>query len=713
MSSHYLNCELHLAGYNQATLTVSSGRAYTGRPRLDDHNLRRQLNESLLDTSRYGDLLLNALLAGENNNLLAGFREVLAIAQHQDKRLRFLLRVDLNAPQELQQLPWELLLDSKKKIALGRSRYTAFSRYLDIPMEQRQVVNEKPRMLIVIAAPNDLEEYGLAEINQDRIRQAMEETLSPLRELVTYEFLERPATPARLSDRLVGGRFHALHLYAHGSLRQQDSTAKLVLESEDGGAAFVDEEIFSEIFEAERSLRLITLIACHGGAQAGTDPFSGVGRALVERGIPAVLAMQRSIGVDTATRFTEHFYRNLARTGRVDVAANEARLQLHLLGNREWATPALFMRLKDGLLWQPRNGVQNGAMISWSEIEWELLLDRLADDKLLPILGPEMCRGLLPSANEIAARWTAKYEYPLGGEPALTSFAQYLAMMSREADYPHELLQETLIEDLLDRIKPTQREALKSLMKKRGGLTEAIELVAKDYFDADENEPHLLLARLPISTYITTNIDGFMTAALKREPVRLPGGNLQLKTPRREHCRWDWEVEELKSLEEYKQLDGSVAEPLVFHLYGNDLELSSYVLTEDNFLDFLTAVAEDSSYDRIPAHIRAALVERELLFLGYNICNLDCRALFRGLVQLNPRRGGRLGTAGSKKRIAVIQLEAEGFSSRDVSALTHFADKFCGSLEITVFRASVRGFLKDLCTRWDARKEKRNNHVHA
>ena len=71
-------------------------------------------------------------------------------------------------------------------------------------------------------------------------------------------------------------------------------------------------------------------------------------------GIPAVVAMRRSISASDAGRFTRHFYRNLARSGRVDTAANEARQQLHLAApdRIDWSTPVLFMRLQDGRLWK-------------------------------------------------------------------------------------------------------------------------------------------------------------------------------------------------------------------------------------------------------------------------------------------------------------------------------------------------------------------------
>ena len=44
-----------------------------------------------------------------------------------------------------------------------------------------------------------------------------------------------------------------------------------------------------------------------------------------------------------------------------------------------------------------------------------------------------------------------------------------------------------------------------------------------------EDEPHAVLAELPLPIYITTNYDDFMAAALRRAG----------KEPRREICRWN------------------------------------------------------------------------------------------------------------------------------------------------------------------------------
>jgi tetratricopeptide (TPR) repeat protein len=202
---------------------------------------------------------------------------------------------------------------------------------------------------------------GLPSIDVAKAREAIAEALAPLARKISPEFLEGPVTPASLRDRLIGGGFHVLHLLAHGILPAGGKgPAHLVLEKPDESgegsvAEPVDEGLLAEIFEGDPNLRLVMLLACHGGALSTGDPFSGLALQMVNRGLPAVVAMRQAVSLPTAKSFSQHFYANLARTGSVERAVNEARQQLYLLQKEddEWATPVLFQRLENDLLWEP------------------------------------------------------------------------------------------------------------------------------------------------------------------------------------------------------------------------------------------------------------------------------------------------------------------------------------------------------------------------
>jgi len=682
-SSEYLDCELYLSDRDQAKLAVD-GRDYSGRPRLDEA-LERRLRQAELDPIRYGTDLFAALFPGEGDELLRGYREALAIARREKKHLRFRLHIATTAPAELHDLNWEYLYDPKEEIALGRARETPFSRYLSVSLKAPAAVAERPRLLVVVCAPNNLTDYQLSVIDRHEMQQSLAKALGPLRDLLSYELLEGPATLGRIRERLVEGKFHALHLQAHGKVVSDRSTgtdtAHLVLEQDDGGAAFIAQERFSGVFEGERVLRFIALVACHSGVQPAADPFSGLGPGLVKRGIPAVIAMRRAISVEAAARFAEHFYRNLARDGCLDQAANEAREQLCLAAseNLEWGTPALFMRLRDALLWAPGAASARSGKTPEPEsrVRWAAILKRIHDGNFIPVLGPGLYQGLLPSGQEIASRWAAQYHYPLDGHCTLPRVAQFVET-KEDPGYPHDLLPQILAEELLEQEGVPEGDPLRDI-----GLTKVVARLAPRYFERDEDEPHRILAELPFATYVTTNCDSFLSAAL----------HWVGKRPRRESCIWRTALDDRLVPDEYAHLEGIPEEPLVFHLYGNDQDPSSLVLTEDDYLDFLGAIAADFDLC-IPEKLRAALSESMLLFLGYQVRDLDCRLLFRGLL-------GRLRSL-RRGRIAVLQLEGDQEDSERTAELRNFIRRCCEKQEIKVYWGSVRDFLTELRDRWRA-----------
>jgi CHAT domain-containing protein len=81
--------------------------------------------------------------------------------------------------------------------------------------------------------------------------------------------------------------------------------------------------------------------------------FAGIAPNVVRRGIPAVVAMQYSILDTTAKLFADEFYRTLALGWPVDAAIQTTRNAISMevgLDKRDFATPVLYMRAKDGII---------------------------------------------------------------------------------------------------------------------------------------------------------------------------------------------------------------------------------------------------------------------------------------------------------------------------------------------------------------------------
>jgi hypothetical protein len=348
----YIDSELELSSLESARFSWAGGD-YRGKPSLGSDLAERLL--ALEDEHEaYGHALYEAVFPA-NSELREGLREAIVAAEREKNRLRFRLHLSLDLPDWVHALYWELLDDPDRRLALARSPDTAFSRYLDARRAKGAPAPGRPRLLCVISAPSDVTRYGMAEIRRDEVRQNLEAAFKELADDVEVSFLEPPATLGRLRNRLTEkGSFQLLHFFGHGLSR--NGVSALVLENEQGRVQPADEKLLAEVFLGVRELRLVTLVACHGGAPSSGDPFSGLAGRLVQRGVPSVIAMRRAVRVDSAHLFTQHLYRHIAQTGRADAAVNEARQQLYLAEPRgiDWSSPVLYSRLSDGRLWLPR-----------------------------------------------------------------------------------------------------------------------------------------------------------------------------------------------------------------------------------------------------------------------------------------------------------------------------------------------------------------------
>jgi tetratricopeptide (TPR) repeat protein/MoxR-like ATPase/predicted RNA-binding protein with PUA-like domain len=198
---------------------------------------------------------------------------------------------------------------------------------------------------------------ALARLDVDQERAILQSGLQRLQEtgLANYEILESqttgiPVTLDALVRELKNGGYHVLHMLAHGLLH--NNIFWLVMEDENRKHKVVRAEEFESAL-TDYGLRLVVLDSCQSAlpGQAG-GTFPGLGALLVKQGIPAVVAMQDNVSVESAQIFTQRFYDDLARTGRIDTAMAATRYDLYRYNRRrwDWGIPVLFMNSWDGHL---------------------------------------------------------------------------------------------------------------------------------------------------------------------------------------------------------------------------------------------------------------------------------------------------------------------------------------------------------------------------
>jgi hypothetical protein len=248
-------------------------------------------------------------------------------------------------------LPWEVLYDPDRREYLTLSRSVSLVRYLEVAQPAEALLVEPPvRVLGVVASPRDLDPLDAIQ-EQQRLTAA----LQPLVSNGTFELTWLTGQTWReLQTALRQNAYHVLHFIGHGGFDRQLGEGFIALVNEDDGGAYrLSGDELGRLVEGHSSLRLVVLNACEG-ARGSLNDGRGMAAALVRKGVPAVVAMERPIRDDDAIGFARTFYEVIAEGREVDVAVSEGRVALSMADQAgyAWSTPVLHLRTSDGRLFE-------------------------------------------------------------------------------------------------------------------------------------------------------------------------------------------------------------------------------------------------------------------------------------------------------------------------------------------------------------------------
>lgn len=287
----------------------------------------------------FGGRLFRSVLSGQAGRCLD---DSLARAQERDAQLR--IRLSLDGVPDLLDLPWELWFDADHNQFIALDERITLVRDLPVMEPEKPIRIDLPlKVLVAIANPQ-----GTAALDANGEWQRLEKALEPLRSRGALQ-LERfeHATFNGLMEKLQTDGWHVLHFIGHGVYDTQAGEGKLLLEYQTGQCALVGADRLASLLRKHDTLRLVVLNACEGGRSSRQDAFAGVAQALVQKAIPAVVAMQFPVTDAAAIEFAEAFYKALAEGRPVDQAVSDARSRVSFAGDEgeiEWATPVLYMR---------------------------------------------------------------------------------------------------------------------------------------------------------------------------------------------------------------------------------------------------------------------------------------------------------------------------------------------------------------------------------
>lgn len=382
---HYCNFDLDLFGYQHIaeaeSFRVRVAQSPAGQQKLSDaeivtfdatlrgHLLRleqRDLNPGEL--ASLGQQLAGLLFPADIRAYLTRSLERIG----EDEGLRIRLLIDNYA---LAELPWEYACIAVADIPTteqGQASFLALDRR--VSLVRCEVLGESPARLEPVTGPvrlvallADLKDAGYPPLDLAGEQRSIESALGNNAEFEAAFFTH--GTLADLEDALARP-CDVFHFAGHGAFVADTSEAPglqgkgyLVLVGEQGRPEFFPADKLASNLRGH-GVRLAVLGACEGGRRDAENAWSGIAPALNRAGIPAVVAMQYTIGDQNAIAFTRRLYTALAAGQPIDAAVADGRLAIlnrsaeaestNEAAEVDWGVPVLYLRAdernEDGIL---------------------------------------------------------------------------------------------------------------------------------------------------------------------------------------------------------------------------------------------------------------------------------------------------------------------------------------------------------------------------
>jgi hypothetical protein len=305
---------------------------------------------------------------------------------------------------------------------------------------------------------------------------------------------------------------------------------------------------------------------------------------------------------------------------------------------------------------------------------------------------PDNCQPIRAQSEAILSQvWADKIDYPLPDRQALARVAQFNRSRSRDDEQGKV--------DYLEFIKDSLLAYAENLGEEKSVMDELYSRVHESTFSdlvqeleyprlaTGKEDPLRILARLPLPIYVTTSYHDFVERALLAEK----------KHPVTQVCFWSGQPLNIApEHKENKDFVPTADAPLVYHLFGFERYPTSMVLSEDDYLDFLVKVTQDTDVERsvIPVNLKSALSVSSLIMLGYRLQDWDFRILFRGII--NSRQSTSRGFS------FIIQLDPDQqYHVEDVAEARKYLETYFQPRQFNVAWGDVDQFLARLWDEWN------------
>ena len=283
----------------------------------------------------------------------------------------------------------------------------------------------------------------------------------------------------------------------------------------------------------------------------------------------------------------KRFFTELLRDGQIDRAMSIARGEVR---NRDdYWMPVLFLRLRNGRIWYVP-----GFDSERTEFEqWGSVCRFVQDGECVPIICPDVSEHIFGGVRTIASDLAQKSRFPLDWHDRfdLAKVAQFI-----------------LIQNSLEYVRTEVLDGLISELQKAGSRLlgpSAADMEVPDLMQAIvdklkdvETDPLKIVAALNAKVFVSTSSNSLLEMLLGQ--TRLNG---KLKQPVPLVTEWRDERRDDLHPADFPG-EPSVEKPFVYYVFGKAQQTSTWVLTEDDFFDYLIRTTR---YQLMPPVVSDAL----------------------------------------------------------------------------------------------------------
>lgn len=655
-------------GHYQVELRLTDPEVDTDRPPVTGE-AAFQVNElsKLLDLpDQLGLALTEALF--RDAGVRRFYSEAKAVFESSGRTLRIRISIGPGAA-ELNGLPWELLRDPDTQASLAVSERILLSRFMQSSDWRPVKLQPKAqlRALIAVSAPSDAATYGMAEVDATGETARVRESLGAIECSAIGQ--TEPLTLQLFIDSLRKAP-DIVYLACHGSA-PKDMEPVLFFQDAAGKAELVKaRDLAQRVGELRQLPRLVVLASCESAGREGAAVSSigalaagALAARLADAGVPAILAMQGRISMETVKRMMPVFFRELLVDGQIDRALGFARGVVR--DQADFWIPALFLRVRGGRIWYVP-GFAGGR----DEFEWKSICGFVRRGEFVPLIGPDLAEHVYGSARSLANDLAEANAYPLA--PAdhsdLARVTQYIAAKTSIRDARAQI-RTSLLKNL------TQRAEERGITVNHKAPPAEIVAAAAERASRDERDPLCILAGLGAKIFVTAASDPvfeMVLVSMGKAPVR---------------CVPEWR-DERRGAAPVDPGEPTAEKPLLYYVYGSTQLEQTWLLTEDDFFDYVIRVSE---FNLMPLRIGEALTGGSLLFLGFPLHDWKFRILLRMILS-------KRGNANLDQYNHVgVQVDPEEHTFADAARAKKYLERyFLKTKNINIYWGSSADFLREL-----------------